>query len=173
MVEATCTPNSHIGDFDFLCSNGDCQFGPDERRSVLCKFCCNKEYSNGILVHCVCDTCAVILSIKPASNSDQDEEDKKEESDSDDDDKAWFKMNRQVIVQLPITLQLLAVFFRSNPQLFQLPGLFDATFSKIDFLLSQSYLSFSRKFGYAYFFADYFKSFLRHLLQHIKNPLIP
>ena len=89
MVQATCTPNNHLGDYDFLCSNEDCQYGQNGMRSVLCQFCCFEDHSNRTLFHC--DTCHVLYITNLASNT---EEEKKEEDpeDVDDDDEAWFMM---------------------------------------------------------------------------------
>ena len=85
MVQAACTPESHIGDFDFPCSNEYCQNGPNQTRSVLCEFCSFKDYFYRTLLHCY--TC----------HSSFQEEDKKDDSDSDDDNEGWLKMTKKEI----------------------------------------------------------------------------
>ena len=117
MVQATCMPDNHIGDFDFLCSNEECRYDPNGMRSVLCEYCCFKDYSDKTLLHCY--TCHTIFEA----------EQKKEESSEDDSD-GWKELTRQNYgrVQPPQALQLLASYFRSNPQFFTLPDIFDPTF---------------------------------------------
>ena len=124
MVEATCTPpDSHVGDFDFFCSNKECFNGPDGSRFILCEYCCFKDKSLRTLLHCY--LCHIQFL----------EEEKKEESDSDDHDmafKPWHKMVKPKFekVDPPPALKLLVAYFRSNTQYFELSDLFQATYEE-------------------------------------------
>ena len=75
MVQAVCTPNSHVGDFDFDCSNVDCRSGPNGKRSTLCEYCKIIDFSNRTLMHC--STCHILF----LENKKQEEEKKDDESD--------------------------------------------------------------------------------------------
>ena len=59
------------------------------------------------------------------------------DSDSDDSNEAWSEMIEWEIdeekVKPPPALYIIAEFFRSNPELFKMPSLFDASFSKQEF----------------------------------------
>ena len=81
MVQAKCIPpHDHVGDFDFPCSNENCQSGLNGTRSFLCEYCRYEDKSLTTLLHC--GPCHVLFL---------EEKKRAEEEESDDNDLGWSK----------------------------------------------------------------------------------
>ena len=77
MVQVSCTPHNHIGNFQFDCANYLCQYGPNGKRSVLCKFCCFNDYFSKDILHQHCETCHEKFIESLNSDTDQDKKQNK------------------------------------------------------------------------------------------------